>query len=254
MTTPVPPSRAALVSIHDVMPETLDRVLEVFDLLGTLAVKPVTLLVVPGRSWHPHHIDQILQMVHEGAQIAAHGWYHTAGRIRGPKHYLHSLLISRHTAEHLALSPPQITELLHRCATWFTQSPLPRPSLYVPPAWAMGMALRCLPPTPFQYYETLCGVYDRRQRQFRPLPLAGFEADRWLRGWSLRLWNHLNHRLSRHQGMLRIAIHPYDLHYTLRPDLIRLLKNPWQFYDYSAGLNRLSHRPGFSIFDNYGKH
>lgn len=47
----------ALVFIHDVMPETFDRVVELLAWLRLRAVGKITLLVGPGRSWSPREIE-----------------------------------------------------------------------------------------------------------------------------------------------------------------------------------------------------
>lgn len=41
----------ALVSVHDVMPETLERVQRILDLCAAINPVPLTLLVVPGLGW-----------------------------------------------------------------------------------------------------------------------------------------------------------------------------------------------------------
>ncbi|HKL52761.1 MAG TPA: DUF2334 domain-containing protein, partial [Wenzhouxiangellaceae bacterium] len=97
-----------LVSIHDVMPTTLDRVERIFDRLVAARLLPVMLLVVPGAGWRREDLDRLRAMLDAGAQPAGHGWRHEARHVRGLKHILHSALISRRAAEHLALSRKEI--------------------------------------------------------------------------------------------------------------------------------------------------
>ena len=172
-----------LVSIHDVMPETLDRVFEIFLRLEQSGLLPVTLLVVPGRDWRPEDITRLRSLVARGAELAGHGWVHEVERVSGFGHRLHSALISKRVAEHLALDGSGCIELMQRCHDWFADQDLPLPTLYVPPAWAMGPVPRsALPDLPFVQFETLAGVYDIEASRLYRLPLLGFEVDsRWQR-------------------------------------------------------------------------
>jgi predicted deacetylase len=97
---------------------------------------------------------------------------------------------------------------------------LPAPSLYVPPAWAMGRISRAgLRKLPFRYYETISGVYDAQADRFIRLPLLGFEADTRIRATALKLSNVLNRRLANAHRELRFAIHPTDFELYLARDL-----------------------------------
>ena len=153
-----------LVSIHDVMPETLDKVDDILQrLAGTVTLTPgtVTLLVVPGRDWSADDIAVLRRWADAGHELAGHGWVHEVEHIRGIRHRLHSLFISRNVAEHLALDARGICRLVEDCHGWFVRKGLPAPTMYVPPAWAMGrIGTDDLEKLPFRYYETLSGIYD----------------------------------------------------------------------------------------------
>lgn len=210
----------ALVSVHDVMPETLDPVARLLDLLDTQGVRPVTLLVVPGRDWQPAQIDRLRQWLARGHELAGHGWLHHIERPRGLYHRLHARLISRNVAEHLALDATGIAALIARNHAWFVHHDLPAPSLYVPPAWAMGaIARRDLAALPFVHHEYLSGVLSARSGRFLPIPLLGYEADTPARAPLIRLWNHINRQRAPASGWLRIGIHPWDLELQLAEDL-----------------------------------
>lgn len=213
-----------LVSIHDLMPSTMPDVMETIAFLRRLQVRPVTLLVVPGTGWDAEGIATLRQLQDDGYELAGHGWTHHVPVIRGWRHRLHSTFISRNVAEHLALDEAGIRELVARNYTWFGDHGLDAPSLYVPPAWAMG-AIRpgALRELPYARYEVLTGVYDAERDRFQRVPVTGYEADQPGRVLPLRLWNRLNERLGRRQGLLRVGIHPHDLRYPMRGDLERLL-------------------------------
>ncbi|MBK5968834.1 MULTISPECIES: polysaccharide deacetylase family protein [Thiorhodovibrio] len=220
------PETDALVSVHDVMPETLPAVERVLDRLSALGVAKVTLLVVPGRDWSAADLDRLQQLLQPGHELAAHGWHHRAEHIGGLYHRLHALFLSRQVAEHLALDAEGILALLRRSREWFIQQGFAPPSLYVPPAWAMGAISRARLSAegPFERYEVFGGIYEARTRAWRATPMLGYEADNATRVLALRLWNALNRRRARAAGVLRIGIHPHDLDYALAGDLEADLK------------------------------
>ena len=210
-----------LVSIHDVMPETIVRVRSIFDRLVAARLTPVTLLVVPGRAWTADDLRELRALVSAGAELAGHGWTHEVERINGPKHALHSLLISRRAGEHLGLSRFGILRLMMKNRAWFTAQGLPAPTLYMPPAWAMGPVPRAwLKRRPGDLYETTGGVYDARSDRFRRLPMAGFETDTAFRAAVVRPFNALNRAWAHRSGRpLRLGIHPNDFELRLADDL-----------------------------------
>jgi predicted deacetylase len=223
-----------LVSVHDVMPETLDAVERIMEELARLNVSPITLLVVPGRDWTQPQIERLRQLTQAGGELAAHGWRHHATRMGGLYHRLHALLLSRQVAEHLALDAEGILALLQRSRDWFPAHDFPPPTLYVPPAWAMGAISRNRLNTqaPFARYELFGGIHDARTARWHPTPLLGYEADTASRVLPLRLWNQLNRARARHAKALRIGIHPRDFNLALASDLKADLEHFRQFGDY----------------------
>ena len=225
--------RQLLLSIHDVTPDTLDDVERILSELSGLGYRKITLLVVPGSGWTPGSLKRLRSLPGAGAELAGHGWRHVVDEIRGLRHRVHSLLISRNVAEHLALSRSQACELVQRCYAWFADNGLPEPGLYVPPAWAMGRIRRDdLDRLPFRRYETLSGVYDSGTGVFRRTAMIGFEADTPFRALSCRLWNQWNLRFAGTSKPIRVAIHPRDLRLLLAEDLRRFLKSGGQALAY----------------------
>lgn len=221
-----------LFSIHDVMPMTLDSVCEIFDRLHAAERRPVTLLVVPGLDWQPHHLETLRRLVKNGAELAGHGWCHRARSIRGLRHRLHSALISRDVAEHLALDRTGCINMMRDCHAWFGEQQLSVTSLYVPPAWAMGDARHSdLDALPFTRFETMWGVYIAKQG-FQRLPMIGFEADTAFRAWACRTWNRLNTGWARRVGTLRVGIHPNDFDLRLGADVQRAVTMPGEAISY----------------------
>lgn len=224
----------ALVSIHDVMPHTLERVERIIEWLNERGVPPVTLLVVPGLQWEESQIDRLRELADAGYELAAHGWTHTTTP-RRLYHRLHAALISRKVAEHLDLDSKGVLALMTRSKSWFRENNLPVPEFYVPPAWALGpISKDDLKKAPYRIIETTRGLLEinggttfqssTRPREadaqkrvppkfsFQKLPLTGYEADTPFREFFLRRWNAAQAKSAkRHNLPLRISIHPEDL-------------------------------------------
>ncbi|MFW5874131.1 MAG: polysaccharide deacetylase family protein [Verrucomicrobiota bacterium] len=228
----------ALVSIHDLMPGTMDRVEAILAWLSERSVPPVTLLVVPGKPWTPEQIDRLRAWAAIGHPLAAHGWHHHT-EPRRLKHRLHAALISRNVAEHLALDSKGILDLMLRGREWFLRHRLPDPTLYVPPAWALGpLNIRDQAAVPYRMIETTRGLLfpnGAPRPHLEKLPLSGYEADTPLRERFLRAWNALQARSARRRDApLRISIHPHDLHLRIPDQLDGQLREVREFLDYDA--------------------
>ena len=221
------PATSPIVSIHDVMPETMSPVAAILERLDRRGAPKPILLVVPGRAWKTTELAQLRAWADSGIPLAGHGWHHQTSPAVTLYHRLHSALLSRNVAEHLALDTSGVLALLDRNYTWFDEQFLPGPELYVPPAWAMGAVSRAeLARLPFRFYETLTGIYDAHDDSFHRIPLVGYEADTPLRTAALKVFNVANYALARAWSRpLRIAIHPYDFDYRLREDLAWMLDN-----------------------------
>ena len=216
------------------MPATLAATQDIVARLRAQNLRRITLLVVPDTGWTSHSLDALRALLAEGVEPAGHGWRHKADRIRGIAHRLHSLLISRDVAEHLALTRDEASRLVARCHRWFVERELPPPELYVPPAWAMGRLSRAdLDRLPFRRYEYLTGVYDSDLKRQIRTPMVGFEADTAMRAAACRLWNSANLWAAGMTAPLRVAIHPRDFELCLGNDLERLLNDGGRALSYS---------------------
>ncbi|MED5431549.1 MAG: polysaccharide deacetylase family protein [Pseudomonadota bacterium] len=229
----MPDALSALVSIHDVMPETREQVTAMLSRLQ-LAPEHVTLLVVPGRDWSRDDIAWLRDLQQAGHPLAGHGWSHRCQPPVSLYHRLHSLLLSRRVAEHLSFSAEGIVRLVQDCHDWFALHQLTPSRLYVPPAWALG----ALPADdysrlPFRYVETLSGVLDTASGKTLALPLVGFEADRPWRAWFLSCFNRYCLGRAKAQARpLRIGLHPYDLDLLLARSIAPMLEQVTAFLDY----------------------
>lgn len=224
-------SPPALVSIHDLTPRTLPRVLSILDVLEEAGVPPCTLLVVPGSDWTEDGVAGLRELVSRGHPLAGHGWVHQCGPDRTLFHRLHGLLLSRDQAEHLSRPRDELLVLVRRCFRWFGEAGLPAPELYVPPAWALGrLGTADLRDLPFRRYEVLGGLVHGDTGRTRRLPLVGFEADTRFREVALRAFNALNVTVARRRALpLRISIHPFDLELLLARQLRALVQGEWSY-------------------------
>ncbi len=206
--------------------------MEIIRFLEKRAVFPVTLLVVPGRPWLAKHISELKSLQDSGYEMAGHGWQHAAKTVSSKWHRLHSVLISRNEAEHLSLFPLEIADIIAACHGWFETVGLDAPSLYVPPAWALGsVPKKTLKTLPFRLYETQTGVFDAFSGVFYRMPVTGYMADTPFRTKALKITNLLN-RLP-FFAPLRLAIHPDDLYLGLYRDLKAHLDKYRFFLSYS---------------------
>lgn len=219
-------SLSPLLSVHDVMPQTLAPVADILARLRRHRLPPATLLVVPGCRWHADELAQLHRWQRQGHELAAHGWRHRARDIHGLRHRLHAALISRDAAEHLALSNEEIAALMRRAHDWFDHNGLNAPTLYVPPAWALGDLPRtALRELPYTRVETTAGFIDAASGRLDPLPLVGFEADTKARAFTLSAWNRGQLLLARSSGRpLRVGIHPQDFQLRLAGALEDMLQ------------------------------
>ena len=222
----MPDNPLTLVSIHDVMPATLDRVEQQATILERAGLAPVTLLVVPGLDWSRSQLLRLRALSDNGYELAGHGWVHRIEDYRNLAHRIHGLLLSRRVAEHLEQDGEGIERLMCRCRTWFEEQNLPAPALYVPPAWAMGnIAKSRLHDTGYRYFEYLDGIFDATTNRFHRIPLLGYEADTPLRATLLKISNAVNLFLAQSRGIIRLSIHPLDLELLLSSGLRELIQS-----------------------------
>lgn len=206
----------ALLSVHDVMPETRANVTALLETISNhcplLTPEATMLLVVPGKDWQASDLDWLHSLAQQGYPLAGHGWIHVAKKNRTLYHWLHSLLLSRDAAEHLSCNQTELVQLVQRCFQWFGQVGLPQPHLYVPPAWATGnLTMAQWQLMPFLQLETLSSVVDLTAGQYVPLPLMGYEADTRWRAMALGLFNRWNLHQAHHSNCpVRIGLHPHD--------------------------------------------
>lgn len=211
----------AHATIHDVRPDTLDRVARLLDLLRPAGSR-VALLVVPGLDWTAAGVSRLAAWAEAGYELAGHGWVHG----RAPRtlyHRLHALVISRDQAEHLSATREEIRSLVARGRAWFDDHDLPAPTYYVPPAWALGALHPAdLSELGYRVAEVQWGFHDLEGGGFHRTPLIGFEADTRIREWALGVFNAAQVAVARRGGRpLRLGLHPFDLELRRAEEAVR---------------------------------
>ena len=216
---------SVIISIHDATAGSLPRIVEIAGALRESGCRSADILVVCGSDWTPRQIDALRRLEEQGFRLQGHGWTHRAVTRRDWFHRWHSRLLSRDVAEHLSRPAQSIRQLMECCHEWFERHRFRPPTLYVPPAWALGSVDReTLDQLPYRFYESLTGVYDSHDRRFRRLPLVGYEADTIFREVFLRAFNVANGSYSSLVGSpLRVSIHPDDLQMRLSRRLKRAI-------------------------------
>lgn len=203
---PLPDGRWPWLSLHDVVPETLQATEDMAARIEAVG-RRASLLIIPGAGWSEFDIHRVQRLAGRGHELVAHGWRHGFDHWGGVWHRLHGAVMSNRAAEHLALTKVERRTVVRRSHDWFDAHGFDTPRLYTPPAWALGLNPEELQGLGFRFYEDLSGVVDMDVGRHRWLPLIGFEADRRWRASFLRWTNLLVSRYARH---LRVAIHPYD--------------------------------------------
>ena len=151
-------------------------------------------------------------------EIAAHGWTHKCEKDKSFYHFLHSLVLSGNCAEHLSKSKHILIELIKNSYKWFTDNRFVPPTLYVPPAWALGkIHFQDFSLLPFTNYECTTGLY--LDGKYRFIPLLGFEATTYFKAFFLRFFNFFNYQMAKFIGVVRITIHPRDFQLYLSKDV-----------------------------------
>jgi uncharacterized protein len=219
-------------SLHDVSPGSIDAAGALLRRLSAAKLHPVCVLIIPSGDWSVSQLEVLREWEARGYTLAAHGWSHRSTAPRTLHHRLHSMFFSRDVAEHLGKTERQVRDIVERGAGWFTEAGLEPPTLYVPPAWAIGaLPLRAFAETGYRWVETLTGIYSVRGSRFHRLPLVGFEADSPARATALTGLNRINRLLATATGRpLRVAVHPRDFDLLLARDLERLIDGPHEAF------------------------
>lgn len=210
-----------VVSIHDVSPRTFPDSVEMLDCLRRLGVKRTSLLVVPDHHRRGHFLEdaQFCQWLREqaaaGHEIVAHGYCHE--RARRPAERTCDKWVTRvYTSgegEFYDIEEQEAARLLGRARADFAQAGL-HPEGFIAPAWLLSAAAeRALCAQGWLYTTRLGSVQHLPSGQrFASQSLVWSVRQAWRRAVSLG-WNALLFRRLLANPLLRIGVHPPDLHH-----------------------------------------
>jgi predicted deacetylase len=219
-----PAPRALTVELHDVTPAHETEVRAMHEVLADLGIDRVTLLVVPafrdeaGGSWdlrdHPSFAEWLRRRQGEGSDIVQHGLTHRA--VEAPPGLQGRLVhewFARGCEEFAWLSHDEARERL-RAGRWILDACGLRADGFVAPAWLQSDGTRLA-------LDELCFRWTASFGHVRPLfgdrtpvpsPALTFAAPNPLADYGKRLMMRGTEALALPAPLLRVALHPEDLH------------------------------------------
>jgi uncharacterized protein len=207
-----------VVSVHDVSPATADETARWCADADALGI-PVSLLVIPG-PWRgmrladePAYGEFLRARVAHGDEVVLHGWTHRAGP-EGPYwRRTFGRAVARGAAEFAALDVADAARRLHDGSEVLDRLGVPAAG-FTPPGWlASPDAEKALRQNGFRYTTNHLGVRDlhsgRLHRGFALSHRPGGGLSERIGAGVVLTWAR---RAANRGGLIRIALHPDDLH------------------------------------------
>lgn len=211
-----------VVSVHDVAPATATETARWCADADAFGI-PVALLVIPG-PWRsasladdPEYAGVLRERRAQGDEIVLHGWEHRAVRGGAPVRQAVGRVVARGAAEFAALDTAGATDRLRRALDVMEAADLATTG-FTPPGWlASSASEQALRQAGFSHTTDHFGVKDLRTG----LRIPGFALSHrpgggWTERCGARLLETVARRNAARGGLVRIALHPDDLH---RPGL-----------------------------------
>lgn len=211
-----------VVSVHDVAPATADETARWCADADALGV-PVSLLVIPG-PWRgmalaaaPDYARVLRARAERGDELMLHGWTHVAGPEGSAVRRAVGRAVARGAAEFAALDEAQAADRLQAAFRVLAQLRLDTPG-FTPPGWlASPSAERALKRAGYRYTTNHLGVRDLRSgRLHRGFALSHRPGGGLGERLGAAIVQGGARRFAARGGLVRIALHPDDLH---RPGL-----------------------------------
>lgn len=214
-------TRHLVVSIHDVSPLTRADTARILAELRSLGITKTSLLVIPNHHRRGHFLDDadfcawLRSLDETGHEIVMHGYFHQ--RARRDDETARAKIVTRfYTAdegEFFDLNENEARELLTKGRAEFAAIGL-RPSGFIAPAWLLGadagLALKKLG---CEYTTRLGSVTDLvAGKTYKSQSLCWSVRSAWRRAASLG-WNAFLFQELRANPLLRVSIHPPDIHH-----------------------------------------
>ena len=210
-----------IVSLHDVHPGSLDAIGRQRADLRQLGVRKLSLLVVP--HWHAEESIEagsefarcISQWQEEGDEVVLHGWTHSSvGLHERAQDWFWTKLYTSSEAEFRLLTPEETRIRLTTGRELFDRLGWPCVG-FIAPAWLLA-------PHTVPILRELGFAYTVTRKEI--VPLADFTSpiratslcystrSGWRREAS-KVWNPSLAKTLRHQGLMRLSLHPGDIAY-----------------------------------------
>lgn len=208
------------IVLHDVAPATWPRCRKILELLSHIDEFPVTLLAVP--HFHGGARDSAFERwlrfrSDKGDEVALHGYTHLDTLPpRSPVDWLRRRVYTRGEGEFAQLSLREASTRLEAGVRWLGELGL-HPSGFIAPAWLLGAdAWSALRKQSFEYTCTLRRLHLLPDGASIPCQSQVYSSSSaWRRTLSVP-WNESLAWLQRNQPVVRLELHPGDLHPGIR--------------------------------------
>ena len=212
-------SRALVISLHDVSPQTRAECAEILAELAGLGVKKCSLLVIPDHHRRGHFLAYaecrawLRAQADAGHELVMHGYHHQRARREGEsaRAKLTTRIYTADEGEFFDLDRAAARALVEKARADFRQLGV-EPSGFIAPAWLLSVAAEAaLRELGCEYTTRLGSVVDLPSgRVFPSQSLVWSVRSAWRRQVS-RAWNALLFQRLAVNPLLRISIHPVDL-------------------------------------------
>ena len=212
-------SRALVVSLHDVSPQTRAECAEILAELAGLGVGKCSLLVIPDHHRRGHFLADaecaawLRAQAAAGHELVMHGYHHQRARRDGEsaRAKLTTRIYTADEGEFFDLDGAAAEALVEKARADFRQLGV-EPAGFIAPAWLLSAeAEAALRELGCAYTTRLGSVVDLQSgRVFHSQSLVWSVRSAWRRQVS-RAWNALLFRRLAANPFLRISIHPVDL-------------------------------------------
>lgn len=240
-----------IISIHDVHPDTAEKVTDILEDLEQSGIPRVSLLVVPDYhgnqkiATEPKFCQWMNQQRAKGHEIVLHGYFHSyspSERDRGILQHIMTQIYTAGEGEFYDLSYEAAQAKLRLGNAMLAG--MGGAQGFIAPAWLLGReAERAVADAGFLYTVRLASVTDLRRQTVHKVPTLAYSTRSvWRRRVSL-LWNPLLKYLTAPSPVLRVSIHPPDWEFPrLRTQILRLIaealavRSPMTYHEWIRSL------------------
>ena len=214
-------NRSLVVSIHDVSPLTQRDAGAILADLKSIGVERTSLLVIPNHHHRGHFLEApdfcawLAMQQQAGHEIVVHGYYHRRARKDSDRGWkkLMTRIYTEDEGEFYDLDRETALSLVTKARAEFQQAGF-SPNGFIAPAWLLSDAAEeALRGAGFDYTTRLVAVFDlKNSLRHDSQSLVYSVRNRWRRTVSLG-WNAYLFLSLRRNPLLRVSIHPPDIHF-----------------------------------------